>query len=93
MTHLPHLILKPIARCTTSERVRTAVANERRWFAQLRAELGWSQFKAAEFLGVSLNTVQRWETTNTRYFREVPAWAVSMLEQATLETSVKRRAK
>lgn len=28
---------------------------------QFRARCGWSQSQLAEFLGVSLNTIQRWE--------------------------------
>lgn len=74
-------ILRPLTKAATTERRQTAVSEERRVFAEIVARFP-SQAAAAEVLGVSRNSIQRWTTTNEEQAREVPAWAMRALSDA-----------
>lgn len=81
--------LRPLARCSPSGMRVSAWETERRAFVHARHALGWSQLRCASELGVSRQTVERWETTGPS-MTALPAWAVRTMRELAGVPSSKR---
>lgn len=76
--------LRPLSKAAIAEQRQSAVASERRACAYFVA-LFPSQQVVADALGISLDSIQRYTTTNERYAREVPAWVMRRLRELVVE--------